>query len=125
MKIHHLIGAILLAFSGSSLAQTGNMQGGCLQKEQDIQSQIDHARQHGNQHRVQGLQRALAEVKANCTDAGLAAERQQKIAEKRAEVAERQRELNESQQRGDTQKILKHEKKLAEKQQELQALERK
>ncbi|WP_420808427.1 DUF1090 domain-containing protein [Brenneria alni] len=122
--MHYLITAILLIFSGNVLAQTENTQGGCLQKEQDIQRQIDQARKHDNQQRVKGLERALTEVKSHCTDAGLAAKQQNKIADKRAEVSERQRELNESKQKGDPQKILKREQKLAEAEQELQALEK-
>ncbi|CPR14506.1 DUF1090 domain-containing protein [Brenneria goodwinii] len=125
MKIHHLMAAIVLVFSGNTLAQAANVQGSCLQKEQEIQRQIEHARQSGNQHRVAGLEKALDGVKSHCTDEKLAAEHQDKIADQQAEIAERQRELSESKREGDPQKILKREKKLAEAEQELQALQKK
>ncbi|PWC15521.1 DUF1090 domain-containing protein [Brenneria roseae subsp. roseae] len=123
LKIRVLGIALLCGTFGISLANAESIPGGCLQKEQEIQRQIDHARQYENAPRVAGLQRALAEVKAHCTDEGLAAERREKIAEQRQKVAERKQELSESRQKGDAEKVLVREKKLAEAEQELRELE--
>ncbi|MFC3394310.1 DUF1090 domain-containing protein [Brenneria rubrifaciens] len=120
MKIRALS---LTLFFGMSLAHAETIPGRCLQKEQAIQRQIDNARQHGNAQRIAGLEQALAGVKAHCTDEGLAAERREKIAEQQQEVAERQHELNQSRQKGDAEKILKREKKLAEAERELRGLQ--
>ncbi|WP_341644613.1 DUF1090 family protein [Thauera sp. SDU_THAU2] len=39
----------------------------CLEKSREIESQMEHARAHGNRDRLAGLERALAAVEANCT----------------------------------------------------------
>ncbi|HEI8867066.1 TPA: DUF1090 domain-containing protein [Serratia odorifera] len=117
MKLRHatLLALPLLAFSALSSAATG----GCAAKAQDIQQQIDYATQHGNDHRVAGLKKALSEVQDNCTEAGLQAERQANIAEKQSKVAERQQELKEAQQTGKLDKIAKKQQKLTEAEAEL------
>jgi len=95
----------------------------CGEKEQDIQRQITYAEQHNNQHRVNGLKTALSELRANCSDSKLIAEHQQKVVKQKAKVARRQAELKEARQKGDSEKIAKREKKLAEAESDLQALE--
>lgn len=94
---------------------------GCAAKKQDITRQIEYARAHNNQHRVNGLTTALQEVEANCTDASLQKERQQKIAEKQEKVNERTAELKEAQDSGRQDKIAKKQQKLAEAKEELAA----
>jgi hypothetical protein len=118
-KCHTLLLAIpLLAYT--SLCSAANS-GGCAQKAQAIQAQIDYAKQHGNSHRVEGLEKALNEVQKHCTDASLAADRQQKIADKQDKVVQRQQELQEAQQTGKSDKVAKKQQKLAEAQAELKA----
>ncbi|EFB5310147.1 DUF1090 domain-containing protein, partial [Salmonella enterica subsp. enterica serovar Kentucky] len=95
----------------------------CQEKEQDIQKEISYAEKHNNQRRIEGLNKALSEVRANCTDSKLRAEHQKKIAEQKKEVAERQRDLAEAKAKGDADKIDKRERKLAEAQDELKKLE--
>ncbi|MEL0580218.1 DUF1090 domain-containing protein [Pectobacterium punjabense] len=124
MKLSPSIIALSVLFSGHTLANTVNQVETCQQKAQDIQRQIDEAHKHGNQNRINGLEKALDGVRTHCTDAGLAEKRQEAIEEKRKDVAERQQELNESwQKRDDAEKILKRERKLAEAEQELRAAE--
>ncbi|EDX1145339.1 DUF1090 domain-containing protein [Salmonella enterica] len=82
-----------------------------------------YAEKHNNQRRIEGLNKALSEVRANCTDSKLRAEHQKKIAEQKEEVAERQRDLAEAKAKGDADKIDKRERKLAEAQDELKKLE--
>lgn len=95
----------------------------CQEKEQDIQREISYAEKHNNQHRIDGLKKALSEVKDNCTDSKLRADHQEKIAEQKDEIAERRQDLQEAKEKGDAEKIAKRERKLQEAQDELKALE--
>ena len=95
----------------------------CVTKQHEIQKQIDEARAHKNQNRVDGLEKALRENKAHCTDAGLKAENQKRVEEKREKVAEREQELKEVQANGDHEKIIKKQQKLEEAKSELKEAE--
>lgn len=95
----------------------------CASKASAIQKQITIAEQYGNSYKVAGLKRALADVKANCTNGSVLADAQKdvrklekKLAEKREDVSEVQADLKEAQARGDRKKIAKYQRKLAEKQ---------
>lgn len=94
---------------------------GCAAKKQEITRQLEYARTHNNQHRVNGLTTALEEVEAHCTDASLQKERQQKVAEKQEKVNERQAELKEAQASGRSDKVAKKQQKLDEAKEELAA----
>ncbi|ORM95133.1 hypothetical protein HA50_17985 [Pantoea cypripedii] len=120
MKRQLLLGAVLFSLSGSLLAAESL----CQQKEQDIQREIGMAKQHDNQRRVNGLERALTEVRASCTDEKLKAAHHERIEAQKHDVAERERELKEERQKGnDKEKIAKRERKLEEAQHELKQLE--
>ena len=119
MKHQLLLGAILFSLSGSLMAAETL----CQQKEHDIQREIDMAKQHDNQRRVTGLERALTEVRANCTDERLKSAHSERIAEQKHKISERERELKEERQDGDKDKIEKRERKLEEAQHELKKLE--
>ena len=120
MKHQLLLGLALFSLSGSLMAAESL----CQQKEQDIQHEIAMAKQHNNQRRVNGLERALTEVRANCSDNKLKASHQARIKAQREKVAERERELNEERQDGDDkEKIAKRERKLEEARQELKKLQ--
>ena len=95
----------------------------CVTTQQEIQKQIDEARAHKNQNRVDGLEKALRENKAHCTDAGLKAEHQKRVEEKREKVAEREQVLKEVQAKGDHEKIIKKQQKLEEAKSELKEAE--
>ncbi|CAM3673024.1 DUF1090 domain-containing protein [Rahnella bruchi] len=95
----------------------------CMTKQHEIQKQIEEARAHNNQNRVDGLEKALRENKAHCTDAGLKAEKQKNIEEKREKVAEREQELKEAQAKGDHDKVIKKQQKLDEAKSELKEAE--
>ncbi|WHS99261.1 MAG: hypothetical protein LZT29_02255 [Pantoea stewartii] len=69
MKNKLLLGIVLFSLSGSLMAAESL----CQQKEQDIQHEIEMAKKHNNQRRVNGLERALTEVRAGCTDKKLKA----------------------------------------------------
>lgn len=92
---------------------------GCEAKRQDIEQQIDYARANDNKHRIAGLEKALSELNAHCTDKGLRAERESKIKDKELKVEERRQELTEAQVDGRTDKIAKKQRKLEEARAEL------
>lgn len=58
--------ALLLALT--SLSASAFAASPCQEKEQSIQREISYAEKHHNQHRIDGLNRALQEVRANCSD---------------------------------------------------------
>ncbi|MGX9238991.1 DUF1090 domain-containing protein [Pantoea ananatis] len=120
MKHILLLGITLFSLSGSLMAA----QSLCQQKEQDIQREIEMAQKHNNQRRVNGLERALTEVRAGCTDKKLKASHLEKINAQKEKVAERERELKEERDEGhDKDKIAKRERKLEEARQELKKLQ--
>ncbi|HCM9113612.1 TPA: DUF1090 domain-containing protein [Enterobacter hormaechei subsp. steigerwaltii] len=114
---------ITLALALFSLSTASFAMSLCQEKEQDIQREISYAEKHNNQHRIDGLKKALSEVKDNCTDSQLRADHQEKIAEQKDEIAERRQDLQEAKEKGDAEKIAKRERKLQEAQDELKALE--
>jgi chromosome segregation ATPase len=118
MKYRIAMGLALFSLSTASFAASL-----CQEKEQDIQREISYAEKHNNQNRIDGLKKALSELKANCSDSQLRADHQQKIAEQKEEIAERQHDLSEAKEKGDADKIAKRERKLNEAQEELKALE--
>ncbi|MDU4092046.1 MAG: DUF1090 domain-containing protein [Pantoea sp.] len=95
----------------------------CLQKEKNIEHEIEMAKQHDNQRRVNGLERALTEVRASCTDEKLKAAHQENINAKKREVAEREKDLKDAEDDGDKEKIAKRQRKLQEEREELKALQ--
>ncbi|AWQ21137.1 Protein YqjC [Pantoea ananatis] len=120
MKHTLLLGITLFSLSGSLMAA----QSLCQQKEQDIQREIEMAQKHNNQRRVNGLERALTEVRAGCTDKKLKASHLEKINAQKEKVAERERELKEERDEShDKDKIAKRERKLEEARQELKKLQ--
>ncbi|WP_455812247.1 DUF1090 domain-containing protein [Pseudomonas graminis] len=119
MKHQIIFGISLLTLAGFAQADTL-----CEQKVNAIQQEIDIAKKHDNQRRVNGLERALTETRANCSDAGLKEAREQKIKEHEQKVAEREQELKQEKAEGnDREKIAKREKKLAEAQHELKEVQ--
>ena len=93
---------------------------GCAAKRQAISSQIEQAKAHGNSYQQAGLEKALAEVTANCTDAGLKKERENKVLDAKHEVSRRQADLDKAMKKGDPDKINKRKEKLADSRKELQ-----
>lgn len=114
---------IVLALALASLSASAAATSLCQEKEQDIKREIGYAEKHNNQHRIDGLKKALSEVQAHCTDSKLRADHQEKIAEQKDEVREREQDLKEAEQKGDADKVAKREHKLQEAKKELNALE--
>ncbi|MDB6141494.1 MAG: hypothetical protein JWP80_538 [Pseudomonas sp.] len=93
---------------------------GCAAKRQDISTQLDQAKANGNNEQQAGLEKALSEATANCTDASLLKQLEQKVLDAKHEVSRRQSDLNKAMSKGDADKINKRKDKLAESRKELQ-----
>ncbi|TFY95798.1 DUF1090 domain-containing protein [Pseudomonas nabeulensis] len=93
---------------------------GCAAKRQAITLQIEQAKAHGNAEQQAGLEKALSEVTANCTDASLRKERENKVLDAKHEVSRRQADLDKAMKKGDAEKINKRKDKLAQSRKELQ-----
>lgn len=118
MKYRIALALTLLSVSAMSQASSP-----CQEKEQEIAREISYAEKHNNQSRIDGLNKALHEVRTTCSDSKLRAEHQRKIARQKGEVAERRDDLATAKQKGDADKISKREHKLKEAETELKALE--
>ena len=93
---------------------------GCAAKRQAIITQIEQAKAHGNSAQQAGLEKALSEVTANCTDAALKKERENKVLDAKHDVSRRQADLDKAMKKGDPDKINKRKEKLADSRKELQ-----
>jgi hypothetical protein len=92
----------------------------CLVKSQEISSKLQDAKAEGNKYEQAGLEKALSEVNANCTETSLLKQREQKVLDAKREVSRRQTDLNKAMTKGDPEKINKRKDKLAESRKELQ-----
>ena len=101
-------------------AETAPQLTGCAAKLQAISLQIEQAKAHGNSEQQAGLEKALSEVTAHCTDASLKKERENKVLDAKNEVSRRQADLDKAMKKGDSEKINKRKDKLAESRKELQ-----
>ncbi|WP_460069997.1 DUF1090 domain-containing protein [Pseudomonas sp. H2_E05] len=93
---------------------------GCAAKRQAITTQIEQAKAHGNSEQQAGLETALSEVTAHCTDASLKKEWENKVLDAKHEVSRRQADLDKAMKKGDADKINKRKDKLAESRKALQ-----
>jgi hypothetical protein len=93
---------------------------GCVAKSQEISSKLEEAKAEGNKEQQAGLEKALSEVKANCNEATLVKQQEQKVLDAKREVSRRQADLNKAMTKGDPEKINKRKDKLAESRKELQ-----
>ena len=109
----------LLAASVFAAEQAPQLSG-CAAKRQDITTQIENAKAAGNAGQQAGLEKALSEMNANCTDADLLKQQEQKVLDAKREVSRRQADLNKAMNKGDPEKIDKRKDKLAESRKELQ-----
>lgn len=122
MKKIILSAVVPFALMAASSAFAGNTQT-CATKVSAIEAQIEVAKQFGNTHKIAGLQTALAQAKANCTDAGQAAKAETKVREKQEDVRKVQEDVRQAEQsvreaqaKGDKKKISKAQDKLSDKQ---------
>lgn len=114
-----LFAFLLILTPVSTVLATPQAAKGCEAEHRDIEQRLNYARNHGNTQRASGLEKALSELDAHCTDEGLRAERQEKVREKEQKVERRRQELTKAQADGRTEKISKKQQKLSEAEGEL------
>jgi hypothetical protein len=112
--------ALVFTACGLLASQLFAAEPACEAKRQDIQAQIEQAKAAGNSNQLAGLQTALEENTAHCTDAGLLKEQENKVLEANREVSKRQADLDKAMKKGDPDRINKRKDKLAESRRELQ-----
>ncbi|BCL74774.1 hypothetical protein JHS3_05100 [Jeongeupia sp. HS-3] len=117
----------LMSLSGFLIVGMANAAGEvCTAKISDIENQIRQAREQHNDNRVQGLETALQQTRANCSEAGEQAKLEQRRADANAEVAEAQRDVSKAQRTLDQAKSEgRSAKKIADRQQKLDKAQRK
>ena len=118
-----LLGLALAAGLTAAPILADEPQGGCAAKRQVLQEKIEVARENGNSHELDGLQRALGNIEAQCDDDSLHRERLAGVEEARQEVQEREMDLREAMGKGDPEKVAKRQAKLAEARAELEQAE--
>lgn len=101
----------VLSFHSFASSHCGDLSG-CERKSCEIEYQIDKAKEYGNQHKVDGLTKALKEVKANCTNDGLKDKVAEKIKSSEEDLAEYREDLKEAKQSGKAQKVKKYQRKI-------------
>ncbi|WP_286303017.1 DUF1090 domain-containing protein [Vibrio apostichopi] len=106
-----ILSLCVLSFHGFASSQCGDLSG-CERKSCEIEYQIDKAKEYGNQHKVDGLTKALKEVKANCTNDSLKDKIAEKIESSEEDLAEYREDLEEAKQSGKTQKVKKYQRKI-------------
>ena len=97
----------------------------CEMKEERLLEQLEQAQSYGNRGRIKGLERALANVRAYCTEHGNTSLINKKIRAKREKMAKREKELYKAiHDNDDAEKITTKRKKLVKALEELnEALE--
>lgn len=94
----------------------------CESKRAEISRDIEHAKAKGQVSRVRGLEKALRENQAHCSDAKLEQEHAARVAEQEKKVEKRQRDLDDARATGKASKIADREAKLAKEKTELEKL---
>ena len=113
---------VLTSISATALSDCNNLKG-CEMKFCEMQTQIDMAEKKGNKHKVEGLKKALAEAKGNCSDKDLKKDLLEEIEENKKDLAEYEADLKEAKEYAKTDKIRKYEAKILEEQNEIKHLE--
>ncbi|GFM66617.1 DUF1090 domain-containing protein [Pseudomonas cichorii] len=115
-----LLGSFTLSAPPLLAAEQAPPPSECLVKSQEISSKIQEAKADGNKREQAGLEKALSEVNANCTETSLLKQREQNVLDAKREVSRRQNDLNKAMAKGDPEKIDKRKDKLAESRKQLQ-----
>ena len=97
---------------------------GCDAKRDSVEQEIAYAQAHGNAKRVDGLETALAQMNANCSDAVLRSDAQRKVTQAQKKLSERERDLRKATADGkDAKKIAERQRKVDEAHAELERLQ--
>jgi hypothetical protein len=97
---------------------------GCDAKRESVEQEISYAQAHGNAKRVDGLETALAQMNANCTDAVLRSDAQRKVTQAQEKLSERERDLQKAKaDNKNSKKIADRQRKVDEAHAELERLQ--
>ncbi|NYT61261.1 DUF1090 domain-containing protein [Alcaligenaceae bacterium] len=94
----------------------------CQRKSAEIERQMEDAREAGNSNRIRGLEKALSQVKENCTDTALIADKKKDIVDQQKGIDEILEEIQKKQSEGRIDKTRKLERKLQRERDELEVL---
>lgn len=122
--------ALLLAsFSIHSVYASQN----CDSQRENIENQMQYAQRYNNQQQLNGLRQALREVNEHCdtdqnagysrSDADIREDLQKQINDKQKEIGKIQVDLAKAQARGKSDKVAKYERKIAQKQKDIEELD--
>lgn len=116
MQIKHGIYGVVIGLVLSAAAWADEApKVGCAAKLEAISAELAQAKAAGNQHKVDGLEKAYNEVSTHCDDDSLYAERAAKVAALEEKLTERQNELAKAIEEGRSMdKINKKRNKVAE-----------
>lgn len=116
MQIKHGIYGVVIGLVLSAAAWADEASKvGCAAKLEAISAELAQAKAAGNQHKVDGLEKAYNEVSTHCDDDSLYAERAAKVAALEEKLTERQNELAKAIEEGRSMdKINKKRNKVAE-----------
>ncbi len=116
----------LLAISNFSFAnESCEALKGCAQKACQVEKQIEIAKKNGNSHKIDGLNKALAEITAHCSDDKIISDIEDDLSKSNDELKEHQEELKEAQAEEKSDKIEKYNAKIKEDEAEISALKEK
>ncbi|WP_299496665.1 DUF1090 domain-containing protein [uncultured Shewanella sp.] len=118
------ISFILISFSFQTQASP-NCENliGCKQKYCEINQQLTLAKKYNNINKVNELNTALQQAKANCTNTKLKAELTKKITKEKEKLAEYDADLISAESAGKKDKIHKYQNKISEKEYEIKQFE--
>ncbi|GEN25431.1 hypothetical protein HCU01_33800 [Halomonas cupida] len=105
------------AYASGALADDTNPL--CSAREEEVLHELQSAEKYGNEHRIEGLQRALSNIRAHCTDESLIADAEEAVEESREEVRDRRQDLDEALREGDPDDIAEQREELQEAEDEL------
>ncbi len=119
-----LVTMITLAMSSFSFADTDcSKLKGCVEKTCEVNKQIVLAKKAGNRHKMEGLNKALEEIKEHCSDDKIISDIEKDLAEANEELAEHKEELKEAQAEQKNDKVEKYTAKIKEDEAEISSLE--
>lgn len=95
---------------------------GCAKKACEVSLELLASKRQGNSHKVAGLNKALNNINAYCTNDGLKAELQQKIDDTNSEIEEYKIDLKKAKRQGKHDKVEKYQQKLNDETKQLKQL---
>lgn len=96
---------------------------GCDRKFCEIEHKLSIAKQHGNDHQVAGLEKALKEAKRHCTDEGLREDLINDLRDAKEDLAEYEADLAQAEADGDADDRRKYRQEIEEEKADIQRLE--